>query len=49
MKESILKTGIVILITAEPVNLILYKDFIIFSISLAFLAGVFTVVAPEAL
>ena len=42
-------TCIVILITAEPVDLILYKHLIIFSISLAFLAGAFTMVEPEAL
>ena len=42
-------TGIVFLITAAPVDLILNKHLIIFSISLAFLAGAFTVVEPEAL
>jgi hypothetical protein len=49
MKENILKTIIVILITVETVDLLLYKHSIIFSISLAFLAAAFTVVAAEAL
>jgi hypothetical protein len=42
-------TGIVILIIAEPVDLILHKHLIIFSLSLVFLAGAFTVIEPEAL
>jgi hypothetical protein len=54
--KSILKTSLVILITAESVciltaetvDLIFYKYSILLSIPLALLAGAFTVVAPEA-
>lgn len=54
--KSILKTSLIILITAESVciltaetvDLIFYKYSILLSIPLALLAGAFTVVAPEA-
>jgi hypothetical protein len=54
--KTILKTSLVILITAESVciltaetvDLIFYKYSIMLSIPLALLAGAFTVVAPEA-
>jgi hypothetical protein len=54
--KTILKTSLVILITAESaciltaetVDLIFYKYYIVLSISLALVAGAFTVVAPEA-
>ena len=54
--KSILKTSLVILITAESVciltaetvDLIFYKYSILLSVPLALLAGAFTVVAPEA-
>ena len=54
--KSILKTILIILITAESVciltaetvDLIFYKYSILLSIPLALLAGAFTVVAPEA-
>jgi hypothetical protein len=54
--KAILKTSLVILITAESVcilsaetvDLIFYKYSIMLSIPLALLAGAFTVVAPEA-
>jgi hypothetical protein len=47
--KSILKTSIIILITAKTVDLLLYKHSIILSLSLALLAGAFTAVVPEAL
>ena len=54
--KNILKTSLIILITAESVciltaetvDLIFYKYSILLSIPLALLAGAFTVVAPEA-
>jgi hypothetical protein len=54
--KNILKTSLVILIsaetacilTAETVDLIFYKYFILLSVPLALLAGAFTVVAPQA-
>jgi hypothetical protein len=46
--REILKTSLVILVTAETVDLIFYKQAIYLSIPLALLAGAFTVVAPEA-
>ena len=54
--RSILKTSLVILVTAESVciltaetvDLIFYKYSILLSVPLALLAGAFTVVAPEA-
>jgi hypothetical protein len=46
--REILKTSLVILVTAETVDLIFYKHAIYLSIPLALLAGAFTVVAPEA-
>jgi hypothetical protein len=54
--KSIMKTSLVILVTAESVciltaetvDLIFYKYSILLSIPLALLAGAFTVVAPEA-
>ena len=54
--KSILKTSLIILITAESVciltaetvDLIFYKYSILLSVPLALLAGAFTVVAPEA-
>jgi hypothetical protein len=47
--KSILKTSIIILITAKTVDLLLYKHSIILSLSLPLLAGAFTAVVPEAL
>jgi hypothetical protein len=46
--REILKTSLIILITAETVDLIFYKQAFYLSIPLALLAGAFTVVAPEA-
>jgi hypothetical protein len=46
--REILKTSFTILITAETVDLIFYKQAFYLSIPLALLAGAFTVVAPEA-
>jgi hypothetical protein len=46
--KEILKTSLVILVTAETVDLIFYKQAFYLSIPLALLAGAFTVVAPEA-
>jgi hypothetical protein len=54
--KTILKTSLVILITAESVciltaetvDLIFYKYSVLLSIPLALLAGAFTVVVPEA-
>jgi hypothetical protein len=44
---EIFKTSVSILITAETVDLIFYKQAIYLSIPLALVAGAFTVVAPE--
>jgi hypothetical protein len=46
--REILKTSLVILVTAETVDLIFYRQAFYLSIPLALLAGAFTVVAPEA-
>jgi len=51
--KTILKTGLVILITAESACIltaetVIYKYSILLSVPLALLAGAFTVVAPEA-
>jgi hypothetical protein len=54
--KTILKTSLVILVTAESaciltaetVDLLLYKHSMILSIPLALLAGAFTVIVPEA-
>ena len=46
--REILKTSLTILVTAETVDLIFYKQAFYLSIPLALLAGAFTVVAPEA-
>ena len=46
--REILKTSLVILVTAETVGLIFYKQAFYLSIPLALLAGAFTVVVPEA-
>jgi hypothetical protein len=45
---QILKTSLVILVTAETVDLLFYKRAFYLSIPLALLAGAFTVMAPEA-
>jgi hypothetical protein len=46
--REILKTSFTILITAETVDLIFYKQAFYLSILLALPTGAFTVVAPEA-
>ena len=46
--REMLKTSLVILVTAETVDLIFYKQAIYMPIPLALLAGAFTVVAPQA-
>ena len=46
--KEILKTSLTILVTAETVDLIFYKQAFYLSVPLALLAGAFTVVAPEA-
>jgi hypothetical protein len=46
--REILKTSLIILVTAETVDLIFYKQAFYLSIPLALLAGAFTIAAPEA-
>jgi hypothetical protein len=46
--REILKTSLIILVTAETLDLIFYKQAFYLSIPLALLAGAFTVVAPQA-
>jgi hypothetical protein len=46
--RDILKTSLIILVTAETVDLVFYKQAFYLSIPLALLAGAFTVVIPQA-